>query len=61
MEAKGQGENFTKCVQETKPIMCSTGEDHHCRSELVLGIKNRVSYYYNTHPCNYLSHSIVNF
>ena len=48
-EAKpGHGENFTKCVQETKPAMCSTSEDHHCRSELVIGINNHVSSSCNT-------------
>ena len=41
--APGRGENITKCVQETKPTMCSTGEDCHCRSELVIGINNHVS------------------
>ena len=39
----GHGENFTKCVQETKPAICSSSEDHHCRSELVIGINNHVS------------------
>ena len=52
MESKKRGENFTKFAQETKPIECSTGKEHHCRSELVIGINNRVSYSCNEHACD---------
>jgi hypothetical protein len=52
MEAKpGQGENLTECEQESKPIMCSTSGDHHCRSELVIGINNHVSNSYDAQSC----------